>query len=296
MNSILVSIIIPTYNDWKGLSLCVNALSDQTFSKDLFEVIIVNNNPHGPIPVNFSLPMNCRIIVEETPGSYAARNAALRIAKGEIIGFTDSDCIPDKNWIKNALAYFSNNNTCSRIAGKVSIFFESINPSGAELYDKVYAFNQKGYVHSGTSVTANLFTYKYVFDKVGFFDEKLMSGGDYLWGTQACKKGYKIDYVENVIVKHPARRTLKELIKKERRVGGSQAIFLEKNSSMMVINVLKFIKELRPRIGTLKLIFNNGKDLTFNDKIYIFLLRHYLLIIRAYEKLRVQMGKKPNRA
>ncbi len=294
MSSILVSIIIPTYNDWKRLSSCIKALSDQTFSKDMFEVIIVNNNPNNAAPENFLLPENCKVIAEGTPGSYAARNAALRIAKGEIIGFTDSDCIPDKNWIENAVAYFTNNNDCSRIAGKVSIFFESTNPSSTELYDKVYAFNQKGYVSFGTGVTANLFTYKYLFSKVGFFDENLMSGGDYFWGTQAHKKGYKIDYVKDVIVNHPARGTLRELIKKERRVGGSQAIFLYKNNGL-VINVIQFIKELRPRIGTLKQILNKGKELTFNDKIYIFLLRHYLLIIRAYEKLRVQMGKKPNR-
>lgn len=297
MNSILVSIIIPTYNDWERLSLCLNALSNQTFSKDKFEVIVVNNNPYpfDETPANFLVPDNCKIILEEAPGSYAARNAALRIAKGEIIGFTDSDCIPDKNWIKNAVNYLTNNNTCSRIAGKVSIFFESSKPSAAELYDMVFAFNQKGYVESGTGVTANLFTYKYVFDEVGFFNKNLMSGGDYDWGTLAHKKGYKIDYVEDVIVKHPARGTIKELIKKEKRVGGSQAIFFNKNNSMPV-NVIEFIKELRPRIRALEPISNNGKDLTAINKMHIFLLRHYLLVIRAYAKLRVQMGEKPNRA
>jgi len=295
MNSIVVSIIIPTYNDWKRLSLCVNALGDQSFAKDKFEVIIVNNNPADSIPANFLLPANAVIITEEAPGSYAARNAALRMAKGEIIGFTDSDCIPDPNWIKNAVDYLLSNSTCSRIAGKITIFFETSNPTAAELYDKVYAFNQKSYVGSGTSVTANLFTYKAVFEKVGFFDEKLLSGGDYDWGTKANKKGFKIDYVEDVLVKHPARGTIRELVKKERRVGGSQAIFLRKNTSMRA-NIVQFIKELRPRIGTLELIETNGRDLSAINKINIFLLRHYLLAVRAYARLRVQMGKKPNRA
>src|SRR3954452_20493964 len=131
MNSIVVSIIIPTYNDWKRLSLCVNALADQSYSKDKFEVIIVNNNPADTIPANFILPDNAIIITEEAPGSYAARNAALRMAKGEIIGFTDSDCIPDPNWIKNAVDYLESNSTCSRIAGKIAVFFETSNPTAA---------------------------------------------------------------------------------------------------------------------------------------------------------------------
>jgi len=296
MNSILVSVIIPTYNDWNRLSLCLNALSGQTFSKDGFEVIVVNNNPDDTTPSELAFNDNCKIITENKPGSYAARNAALKIAKGEIIGFTDSDCIPDKNWIKNAVEYLANNSTCSRIAGRIEMFFSSSNPGIAELYDKLYAFNQKRYVEgAGTSVTANTFTYKYVFDKVGYFNNDLMSGGDYSWGTLAQKYGYKIDYVENVVVNHPARETLKDLIKKEKRVGGSQAIFLKKNTSTFD-NITAFIKELRPRVRAVKLIFDNEKDLTFKHKLYISLFRHYLLITRAYAKLRVEMGKKANRS
>lgn len=296
MNSILVSVIIPTYNDWKRLSQCLDALSLQTFSKNMFEIIVSNNNPSDSAPADFILPENSAIITEASPGSYAARNAALKIAKGKIIGFTDSDCIPDTNWIKNAVEYLSNDKTCSRIAGKVSIFFQSAKPTIAELYDKVFAFDQRWYViSSGTGVTANLFTYKDVFDKVGLFDQNLMSGGDFKWGTDAHKKGFKIKYVETVIVKHPARRTVKELVNKEKRVGGNQAIFLKQNNNAF-LNVFEFIKELRPRKSMVKLVLKKGKDLSFNNKAYILLLRHYLYFVRAYAKLQVQTGKKANRA
>ena len=296
MNPYFVSIIIPTYNDWIRLSKCLNALAHQNYPKEKFEIIVANNNPDDHIPDEYFIPENCVVITEPKPGSYAARNAALKLAKGEIIGFTDSDCIPDNNWIKNAVDYFNTNKTCSRIAGNVSIFFETVKPTTAQLYDKLYAFNQKGYVNSsGTSVTANLFTYKNVFDKVGYFDEALMSGGDFLWGTIAHKFGYKVEYVEDVIVRHPARDSLKELLKKEKRVGGSQAIFL-KDKSNTILNVLKFLKQLRPRLGEIKFIYSKGKGLTTMNKLYIYLLRHYLIGIRAYAKLRVQMGKKPNRA
>lgn len=295
MNDILVTIIIPVYNDWKRLSLCLNAVTKQSFAEENFEIIVVNNNPGDTVPSDYQLADNCKIITELKPGSYAARNAALKIARGKIIGFTDSDCIPDKDWIKNAVEYLSDNNVCSRIAGKIEIFFKSAKPTKTELYDKIFAFNQKGYVQdSGTCVTANLFTYKYVFEKIGYFNENLMSGGDFSWGTLAQKEGYKIEYAENVIVNHPARGNLKELIKKEKRVGGSQAIFLKEKSNFL-INIAHFIAELRPRRGALKWIFNKGKDLSVNNKIYIYLLRQYLLSLRAYEKLRVQTGKKANR-
>lgn len=51
-----VSIIIPTYRDWERLALCISALDKQTYSKDLFEVIIVNNDAQDQAPSNYYLP------------------------------------------------------------------------------------------------------------------------------------------------------------------------------------------------------------------------------------------------
>lgn len=92
-----VTIIIPAYHDWYRLSLCLNALAKQTYPHNKFEVIIINNDADDQVSADFVLPENCKIIVEEKSGSYAARNTGLKIAKGEIIGFTDSDCIPNYN-------------------------------------------------------------------------------------------------------------------------------------------------------------------------------------------------------
>lgn len=305
MEGKFITIIIPAYKDWPRLSICLNALANQSYPKELFEIVVVNNNPDEEMPNGYSTPENCTLITESKPGSYAARNAGLKIARGEIIGFTDSDCIPDKDWIKNAVEHFTNNNVCTRIAGEVSIFFKTAeHPTKAELYDKLYALNQGRYVSIwGTGVTANLFVYKYVFDKLGFFNEKLMSGGDFYWGISARKAGYNIDYVKNVIVNHPARYSLNDLIKKEKRIGGGQAFHIKrKKSASKVTNILRslkaiynFQKELWPKLAEFKFIRNNGKDLSIIDKVYLLLLRRYLRSIRAYEKFMVQMGRRAKR-
>lgn len=283
------------YKDWKRLSLCLDSLANQSYPKNVYEVLVVNNDPNDKIPENYFLPENCSIITEPKAGSYAARNAALKLARGQIIGFTDSDCIPDKNWIRNAVDYFENNKTCSRIAGKVSIVFKSFKPTRAELYDQIYAFNQRRYVSKwGTSVTANLFTYKYVFEKIGLFNETIMSGGDFIWGVLANKMGYQIDYVESIMVKHPARYSLAELINKEKRIGGGQANYMEKSNNRL-INFYRFIREALPTFQEVKYIYDNGKSLSPINKIVLYSIRQYLLSIRAYEKFRVQQGKKSKR-
>src|SRR5690554_6136694 len=89
-----VSVIIPTYHDWERLRLCLDSLNRQTYPKERYEIIVVNNDPEDVVPANFVVPNNFTILEESKPGSYAARNRAIQAAKGEIYAFTDSDCQP----------------------------------------------------------------------------------------------------------------------------------------------------------------------------------------------------------
>lgn len=296
MNKPLVSIVIPTFKDWERLALCLRALAGQRYPEKLFEIIVINNHATDGIPAGFDLADNCRVIRETTPGSYAARNAAIRVAKGEILGFTDSDCIPDGGWINNAVDYLQENKSCSRIAGKISLFYQADKLTPVELYEQVYAFNQDIYVRKdGTGVTANMFSWKYVFDHVGLFNEQLMSGGDYEWAIRAKTSGYKIDYAEKVLVHHPARFRMKELICKAKRVGGGQAFFLNGHRTYRTDSFARFLYDLRPPLKSLRLIRSKGKKLSFRQKIIVGAIRYYLSVIGAYEKLKVQTGKEPNR-
>jgi GT2 family glycosyltransferase len=292
MNKNFVSIIIPTYKDWARLSFCLHSLSQQNYDKNLFEVIIVNNYVGDKLPDDYHLPENFKMITEEKPGSYAARNAGIKIAQGEIIGFTDSDCIPDKDWISNAVDFFMQNPDCDRIAGKIRLYYKSDKLTKAELYEKIYAFNQDMYVEQdGTGVTANMFSHKYVFDKVGLFKEDLLSGGDYEWSIRAREANYKINYSDNVIVNHPARYHLNELVKKAKRVGGGQAGFDPSSGKNILQSIIRFVYDLRPPVNSIPLIIAKGKDLHLSQKVLIFYLRYYLSVITAHEKFKVSQGK-----
>ncbi len=260
-----VSIIIPTYKDWTRLELCLQALENQTYAKELFEIIVVNNAPEDLMPKDFRVPANCSVITESKPGSYAARNSALLISKGTIIGFTDSDCIPDKNWIKNAVSFFQDHPEIDRIGGSIEIFYKNETPSRVELYDQFFAFPQKAYVASGNAVTANMFTYKKMFEKIGPFNGDLLSGGDYQWGKKAFFAGSKIGYAPNVMVQHPARPSVKDLVQKAKRVGKGQANFKKSNGEKRKIKVLKIISLLKPRLWEIKMIFKKGKECRFYE-------------------------------
>src|SRR5690606_13742066 len=130
-----------------------------------------------------------KVLHEPSPGSYAARNAALKIAKGDIIGFTDSDCIPDKDWIRNALRYFEDQ-SLDRLAGRIKIFHMGERITLAELYETVFAFDQRRNVlRFRASVTANFFVRRECFDRVGLFDLWRKSGEDFGWNRRATSLG-----------------------------------------------------------------------------------------------------------
>lgn len=292
MEDLFVSVIIPTYRDWDRLRLCIDALSGQSYPKESFEVIIVNNDTGDGVPAGFQLPAGFQIITEEKKGSYAARNAALKMARGEIYAFTDSDCIPDTNWIKNAVTYLKQHETCSRVGGPVSIFPSGPKATTTDHYNSIFEFPQIIYTkYSGTGVTANLFAYKKVFDAVGPFDEKLLSLGDLEWGKLANKAGFPIHYVENVVVKHPSR-SLAELITKVKRIGGAQAAFENKSKFQ---SFLGCVGDVRPRLYIIKQIYRYGTHMSLFEKTKVLLLRHYLLYVRASEKFKVLQGKQPER-
>lgn len=296
MQQKFVSIIIPAYKDWDRLSLCLKSLDEQSYPRHLFEIIVVNNYTADKVPKDYFLPDNCKVITEEKPGAYAARNAGIALAAGDVIGFTDSDCIADRDWIKNGVDFLESDDECDRIAGRINLYYHSKNLTEAELYEKIYAFNQDVYVSmDGTGVTGNLFAYTYVFESVGLFKEDLLSGGDYEWSIRARDAGFKIKYADNAIVNHPARRKISELIKKAKRVGGGQAGFGEPPSERKFKSVLKFIYDLRPPVKSIRLILKKGKDLKLIEKIQVFSIRYYLSIITAREKFMVSMGKPAER-
>lgn len=295
MNDIFVSVITPVYNDWERLSHCVRALSEQSYPAHLYEVILVNNNPAQPVPENFFLPEGFKIIPETKPGSYAARNAGVRIARGEILGFTDSDCIPHENWIENAVDFLKNHPGYSRVAGRIELIYRSEKLTPGELYEKVYAFNQHRYVErDGTGVTANMFAYRYVFDRIGLFNGELLSGGDYEWGVRARDANFSIGYGQDVVVSHPARVSVKELVKKAKRVGGGHALFKHRLTSK-VMAVLYLVNNLRPPLRSFRMVNKRGKDLTVPQKITVLYIHYYLSVVTAWERFRVHLGKLPNR-
>lgn len=205
---------------------------------DDIEIIIVDNNS-DKIPDD--LPTDIKLIYCTKVGSYAARNKGAKFSNSKFLVFTDADCIPDENWI-NELLHCTKLNPTTLIAGAIKVF-STTQPNFVESFDLLFGFTQKLYVKKGLSVTANLLVPKNVFEEVGGFSERLLSGGDMEFCNRCNKEGYKIAFAENAIIYHPARKSFQELLIRFRRKIAGQI-----NSGFGVERFFCFLKICRPPI------------------------------------------------
>jgi glycosyltransferase involved in cell wall biosynthesis len=212
-----VTVIVPVYNDAARIATCIEALLNQTYPRDRYEILIVDNGSiDTTCEVVGSYPVT--LLREDTiRGSYAARNKAIAVARGEVLAFTDSDCTPAPEWIAEGIGTL-NHQQADMVGGNVR-FVYSARPSGAEIYDSLSHLKVEHYINAiGGAPTANLFVRRHVIDAMGPFPHTMQSGGDMFWTRQATLNGYKLVFAPRAEVSHPTRR-LGALLRKQFRVG-----------------------------------------------------------------------------
>ena len=77
---------------------CVGALREQTYPADKTEIVVVDNTPEFELSERAEMLAPARVLHEPLKGSYAARNCGIDNSTGEILAFTDADCIPAPDW------------------------------------------------------------------------------------------------------------------------------------------------------------------------------------------------------
>jgi glycosyltransferase involved in cell wall biosynthesis len=287
----MFSVIIPTYNDWERLLRCLDALDQQTLKKDQYEVIVVDNSENPTDSSDITLPDWVQLLHEPKPGSYTARNKGAKHATGEILAFTDSDCIPCRNWLSNAQEIFEDKN-CDLVGGEIEIFPEDGGSKHIYIYEKYFGFRQKSRVPKGQSCTANTLVKRSVFYKAGKFNSKLKSFGDWEFSQRCLKRGFSIEYGSSVVVRHPARKSLETLIKRHLRHVYWGSIITRKNYQCGQLKVL--LSSLK---GALQRLFKHKpKVSTTYDRLVIWYIDLIKMAIQLYGNSMVLLKlKNPNK-
>jgi glycosyltransferase involved in cell wall biosynthesis len=218
-----LSVVIPVYNDPGGLETTLSSLVRQTFSRERFEIVVVDNasaDRTRSVATAFAgrNPDLVRVADEtEVQSSYAARNRGVETADGEVLFFLDADMTAPPGLLEVARGAMRNNGA-SYVAGRMEVQTRARTP--AALYDLLYSFPVERFLNrSQFAPTGCLLVHRRVFEKVGLFDERLESGGDFEFGRRVYDAGIRQDFASDLRMIHPARTSFASLAAKYARMG-----------------------------------------------------------------------------
>ena len=292
----VVSVIVPVYNDEAGLAMCLQALEEQTYPGDRYEVVVVDNGSARPVSPMLAAYAHAVAASEAAPGSYAARNRGIVASRGQVLAFTDADCRPAPDWLASGVAALEEHTGCGLVAGAIQVTPRDAGaPTAVELYELTYGFRQSFYVSEGFGATANLFARRAVIDAVGPFDARLRSCGDREWGNRVRDAGYTLIYDGKARVYHPARRTWGELIRKTARVSGGMFTLSRLQGKGRRYSLSVAASELRPPIRhALGLLGDDGPP-GLRAKLGVIAALTVRRWVTAFEWLRLEAGSLPKR-
>lgn len=209
-----VSVIIPHYNDLPALGRCLDALGAQTFPVARTEIVVCDNDSLPATEIDAVIAGRARLVVEPVKGAGPARNRAVAASAGCQLAFIDCDCVAEPGWIAAGLAALDN---ADLVGGRVKVFSDAISPTGADLFEQLFAFDFKTYIErKGFTGAGNLFCTRATFDAVGPFQNEISE--DLEWSRRAVAMGLSLRYCHDAVVAHPSRPDWPALRQKWRRM------------------------------------------------------------------------------
>lgn len=273
-----ISIIIPAYNAEKELPDLWHSLTRQTYPQEEFETILVDNSSTDQ---THKVANDLGFIVtseSEHQCSYAARNKGVEIAKGQWLVFLDADCLPDKNWLSEALSHLEQNGLDIG-SGQVN-FTVSADSSASELYDACTNLQIEESIECRNAVmTANLFVRSSLFKDLGGFTPNIKSGGDLVFTYQAFLKVGRLGFLPEAIVHHKPRSFFALMKKFYRTAKGKRSI-----ASIQTLSPPKLRTNLE-HLFPIRLIKETNIKMNKAMKLKLFLIHYVALFVSFFGAL-----------
>ncbi|BAT54156.1 putative glycosyl transferase [Nostoc sp. NIES-3756] len=224
----MVSVVVPIYNGEADLSDLIKCLTSQTYPRERVEYLLVDNNSSDRTYTQIeefvaNSPITIRPLNEnQIQSSYAARNAGIRAAVGDIVVFTDADCRPQPQWLTALIKPFVNTEIVIVVGEILALPGKNLLEKHADRQDTLSQKHTLAHKFYPYGQTANLAIRRSVFHQSGLFRPYLNSGGDadICWRILQSNIG-RLEFAPEAIIQHRHRVTLKELASQWRRYGRS---------------------------------------------------------------------------
>jgi len=196
------SVVIPAYNAQHTIVHAIQAALTQTYPGDI-EIIVVDDGSTDRTAEIVQSFREVKYIRQDNAGPAAARNKGASVGSGQFIFFTDSDCIPHRNWIDKMMKCFTDDNigvVCGSygIANQQSILARAIHREILYRHHFLMPRFPKAFG------SYNFCVRRQVFVETGGFDEtyRRASGEDNDLSYKILKKGFRIYFAKDALVDH----------------------------------------------------------------------------------------------
>lgn len=213
-----VSIVVPVFNGAATIAGTVGHLLDQSLPPK--EIIVVDDgstDDTAEVLKQFANGINYQF--KSNGGPASARNFGARLAAGNFIAFTDSDCLPDRNWLSRLLAGFDLPQVAG-VGGSVKSVDDSLMGEYVDLLRLLEpAKNADGEIEY--LITANACFRREALLESGLFDERFRKpGGEEPALCRRLKElGYQFRSAPQAVVLHHHRQTVGSFLRTIRNYG-----------------------------------------------------------------------------
>lgn len=231
----MISVIVPAYNAEKTIKGCLDALLNQDYNGN-YEVIIVDDGSTDSTPEIVSKYQAVRLIRQLNAGPAAARNRGASEAKGDIILFTDSDCVPEKDWLRMMMEPFENDNSVIGVKGIYKTRQKEIAARFVQLeYEDKYDKMKKDETIDFIDTYSAAFK-KDIFLSMGGYDTSfpVACAEDVDLSYRMSAGGYKMVFNPNAVVYHIHPNTLTSYLKKKYKFAFWRVLAVKRNPQKMV--------------------------------------------------------------
>ena len=218
-----VSVVVPAFQRPDRLRVCLSSLLSQTGLAEPPEIIVVDDGSQEPL----GAPRGVQLLRQNNQGPAAARNAGIAAATGDVIMFTDDDCIPARDWVVQMVEWLDAHPAADGVSGKVI----NRNPKNryARVNQSIIDGLREAGERSGVSVpfaTTNNIAYRAAVFSGGFcFDTGFLypGGEERELHLRMSKLGYTLGYCERAVVVHDHAPSIVGFVKQQMAYGGGGA-------------------------------------------------------------------------
>jgi len=258
--TVFISVIVPARNEEKNIAALLQSLQKQSFFQTAFEIIVVDDfstDNTAAIVQGFSMPNLVLVqpsVDKASSSKKKAIEAAIKIAKGELIVATDADCIPPHSWLQTLHDFYLYQGAAF-IAAPVKF---SYNNSMLQIFQAIDFLVLQGITAASVAANfhtmcngANLAYQKQAFEEVNGFEgiRHVATGDDMLLMYKIWKQHpHKVFYLKSkeAIVATEPMLSWKEFFMQRKRWASKTLVYDDKRimavlAFIYVLNLLFFV-------------------------------------------------------